>query len=148
VPEQQNPSSTFRSALNEKANPLGYAVLTDARFTLGTSDPKESVRYGVRPFGNEQWSRYDRWFDSETEAETYLDKIAHYPFWTLNVSDPNVSCLNRSQVVITDPVSGEHATIWRAFIGISTGPAGDDLYRVTIKAEEPPTLGQWRRAEF
>ncbi len=130
-------------ALNERAVPMGYAVLTTAS--------GDSSHYVVHPLWARDDRSGDRSFPDIAAAAEYVDHLEMLPWWTLDLSDESIDVDGVAETV-TDRRTGESIHVggkWRTMIGgarKSGQTYGEAVSHLSVRADEPPTIGNWRKS--
>jgi hypothetical protein len=140
--------------LNERSQPLGYAVTFATGATgVGTDDPQSYRRFTVHRIDKPVASGPS--FDTAAEVSAYLDEIEKLPRWQLDLDDDSIRFDNR-ELTITDTRTGESFCLkgWNS-LGI-TGRAKDGGHagayegarHISLAADEPPAVGRWYKSNM
>ncbi|WP_138918055.1 hypothetical protein [Gordonia effusa] len=133
--------------LNERAVPMGYAVLTTAGEEQSQSGRVFESHYAVRPFGTED-GRADRYFPDIEAAAEYIDYLETLPRWTLDLTDSSIEVDGVRRTIAVKETGQVHDLSggWLSLGGKSrSGVIGDGLTSLSIRASQPPAFGRWRK---
>jgi hypothetical protein len=139
-------------ALNQRSQPLGYAVTMAAGAELGTIEPHSYQRFTVhridKPVANGPS------FPTAAEVNSYLDGLEGLPRWRLDLDDDSIEFDNK-ELTITDTRTGVSLCLkgWRSLGFTGQAPVGgqagayDGATHISVVAEEPPTIGRWYKSD-
>lgn len=137
------------NGLNQRAVPIGYAVLTTAGETRSEDGQVFESHYSVRPFGAED-GHADRHFPDIDAVARYIDHVESLPSWRLDLTDDSIE-VDGVNLTITDKARDESIYLgggWWPMIGgeIRSGEVfGEGLARLAVRADSPPKFGRWRK---
>jgi hypothetical protein len=140
--------------LNKAAGPLGYGVTFRAGGAPGADSPRLYHRFNVHRIDQQPGSGPS--FDTVDEVRTYLDMVAKWPRWRLDLKDDSIE-FDPETRTITDRSTGESFSLrigWGLGVtgsaDIAAGERAGALEGAThlsVAAEQPPTIGQWYKSE-
>jgi hypothetical protein len=133
--------------LNEISQPLGYAVtastsledLSTQQFTVHRLD--QTVASGPK-------------FATTEDVRAHFDAIAKLPLWRLDLVDNSAIIFDPAQLQVTDASTGESFSFRGWGLGVAQlaasghGPgAQEGITNLTVHSEDPPTIGNWYKAD-
>lgn len=137
------------TGLNQRAVPIGYAVLTTAGETRSEDGHVFESHYSVRPFGAED-GHDDRYFPDIDTVARYIDHLESLPSWRLDLTDDSLE-VDSVNLTITDKTRDESIYLgggWWPMIGGSIRSSevfGEGLTRLAVRGDSPPKFGRWRK---
>jgi hypothetical protein len=138
--------------LNQRSQPLGYAVSVAAGTELGTNEPHSYRRFTIHRIDKPVASGPS--FDTAANAHVYLDEVERLPRWRLDLNDDSIAFDNK-ELTITDVRTGDSFCLkgWKSLgvTGSATGGgqagAYDGATHISVAANDPPTIGRWYKSD-
>jgi hypothetical protein len=139
--------------LNERSQPLGYAITMAAGGEFGTNAPQSYRRFSVHRIDKPVASGPK--FDTAAEVHSYLDDIEQLPRWRLDLDDESIE-FDNEELTITDTKSGDSFCLkgWKSLGITGTAAAGqrpgayEGARHISVASEEPPTVGRWYKSNM
>lgn len=138
-------------ALNEIAQPLGYAVTMSAGGALGNDAAPDHRRFTIHRIDKPVASGPS--FPSAEAVKEHLDQIAALPMWRLDLDDASIE-FDRSDLSIKDVATGETFNLRGWIYGVTgnaniTGAAGgyEGATHLSVRTDQPPTIGKWYKSD-
>jgi hypothetical protein len=139
--------------LNQRSQPLGYAVTMATGAELGTNQPHSYRRFTVHRIDKPVASGPS--FETAAEVHSYLDELEKLPRWRLDLDDDSIKFDNK-ELTITDTRTGDSFCLkgWKS-LGITGRAAGsgrsrayDGARHISLATDEPPTVGRWYKSDL
>lgn len=137
--------------LNERSQPLGYAVTMAAGGEIGTTE-NAYRRFTLHRIDKPVASGPR--FGTAADVHAYLDELDKLPRWRLDLDDESVE-FDNEELTITDTQSGESLCLkgWRS-LGITgaaaTGGEQAGAYagarHISVASDQAPTIGRWYKS--
>ncbi|MCX2710795.1 hypothetical protein [Mycolicibacterium sp. J2] len=138
-------------ALNEIAQPLGYAVTMSAGGTLGNDAAPDHRRFTIHRMDKPVASGPS--FPSAEAVKEQLEQIAALPLWRLDLCDPSVE-FDPADLSIKDVATGETFSLRGWIYGVTgkanvSGAAGgyEGATHLSVQTDDPPTIGKWYKSD-
>jgi hypothetical protein len=139
--------------LNQRSQPLGYAVTMAAGGEIGTTQPHSYRRFTVHRIDKPVASGPS--FETAADVNSYLDEVEKLPRWRLDLDDDSIK-FDNEELTITDAQSGESFCLkgWKSlgFTGVATGVERSGAYEgarhISVAADEPPAIGRWYKSDI
>jgi hypothetical protein len=137
--------------LNQRSQPLGYAVTMTAGVELGTNEPNSYCRFTVHRIDKPVASGPS--FATAADLNSHFDAVEKLPRWRLDLGDDSIKFDNK-ELTITDTQTGESICLkgWTSlgFTGNAEGGghagAYDGAKHISVATDEPPTVGRWYKS--
>lgn len=149
----QNMTDTLGAskALNEIAQPLGYAVTMSAGGTLGDDAAPDHRRFTIHRIDKPVASGPS--FPSADAVKEHLEHISTLPLWRLDLNDPSIE-FDPATFTIKDVATGETFNLRGWIYGVTgnaktSGASGgyDGATHLSVRTDQPPTIGNWYKSD-